>query len=168
MLNCVSFYSEAMGSRQTAANFLDLSNEIGRESGPLLNTNRESAGPSLRASVDQNITNNDRNHRSSTSESHIDEDVVVDSSAIESIHDADEIEDSIGLSRSPTSLKCDSFKVAIMENNLRLRIEKVSFYNRIDPIRKKNVKLRRNMYKAEDALIADLVESVSDTINANK
>ena len=63
-----------------------------------------------------------------------------------------------------------------MENNLRLRIEKVSFYNRIDPIRKKNVKLRRNMYKAltkkqenaEDALIADLVESVSDTINANK
>ena len=145
---------------------------MGRESDALLNTNGESVGSSLQAAMNQNFTNADLNHRSSTRESRIDEEAgVANSPAAESNDDDDELAYSIGLSRSPTTLKCDAIKVAIMENNLRLRIEKVSFYNRIDPINKNNVKLRRNIYKAlvkkqekaEDAFIVDLVQSVSDT-----
>ena len=56
-----------------------------------------------------------------------------------------------------------------MENNLRLRIEKVSFRSRTYPIHQEKVKMRRKIYmalkdkqeRAEEALILNLVEAVS-------
>ena len=89
----------------------------------------------------------------------------------------DEIAESVGSSRSSSSLKDDELRKTIMENNLQLRIQKLSAKQREEPFHQKEITLLRKKYKldlaklelAENVLKLELLENVGDVFdNFNK